>query len=250
MAQHHLQRLASPSPTLSLLWHLIGIGSFALSFKFLFAWDTPISRSYGWNLQFLTIISLTLSLVVFVLGAVADLTRSATLFGIKNAISIVTTPLEVVVTILYFGISAIDPTLVAPPEYAIPLDVDLGFHLFPAVLLVVDFLFFSPPWVIGAPAVMFLSTAFGFGYWYWVELCYSKNGWYGRLGGNELTLQRLTLSRYTYPIFGLLTTPQRAGLFIASAVLVTITSSVLKATYAKLNGSHMSAQKGSAKKNN
>lgn len=162
---------------MSLIWHLAGIASFASSFRFLLNWKTPISESYGWHLQFLTIIALFLSSFVFVIAAVADVTRSATLFSIKNALAVIATPLNVVVTTLYFGISAIDPELVVPAEYKIPVAVDIGFHFAPGLLLVVDFLLFSPPWTVGTPLVMALSTGIAFAYWYWIELCYSKNGW-------------------------------------------------------------------------
>lgn len=178
MATHPQQRLPSPSPGFSLVWHIAGIASFASSWKFLLGWKTPISESYGWHMQFLTIIALTLSFIVFIIAAVADVTRSTTLFRVKNALAVVATPLDVVVTILYFGISAIDPTLVVPPEYKIPMAVDLGFHFLPGLLLVFDYLMLSPPWTVGAPVVMGLTTAIGFSYWYWIELCYSKNGWY------------------------------------------------------------------------
>lgn len=177
MAQHPLQRAESPAPGFSLVWHLVGIASFASSYRFLFQWQTPITESYGWHLQFLTIIALTLSFITFVIAAVADVTRSSTLFGIKNALSVVVTPINVVVTTLYFGLTAIDPALVVPPEFRIPFAVDLGFHFAPGLLLVFDYLVLSPPWTVSTPVVMSLSTAIAFGYWYWVELCYSKNGW-------------------------------------------------------------------------
>ncbi|KAF1736317.1 hypothetical protein MY4038_005291 [Beauveria bassiana] len=225
MAQHPLQKADSPTRGFSLLWHLVGIASFTSSYKFLLDWKTPVSESYGWHLQFLTIIALTLSFVTFVVAVVADVTRSATLFGVKNSLSIVATPLNVVVTTLYYGISAIDPELVVPPEFRIPLAVDLGFHFAPSLLLVFDYLVLSPPWTVGAPVVMGLSTSIAFGYWYWIELCYSKNGW------------------YTYPIFALLNTPQRVILFTFSAVLVTVASSALKIVYTKLNEPAVAAAK-------
>ncbi|OAQ98890.1 hypothetical protein LLEC1_00768 [Akanthomyces lecanii] len=214
MAQHHLQRAESPAPGFSLLFHLVGLASFASSYKFLLEWKTPVSESYGWHLQFLTIIALTLSFLTFAIAAAAD-----------NSLSLVATPLNVVVTTLYFGISAIDPELVVPPEFRIPLAVDLGFHFAPGLLLVFDYLVLSPPWTVGAPLVMGLSTSIAFGYWYWIELCYSKNGW------------------YTYPIFALLNTAQRIMLFTFSAVLVTVASSSLKIAYARLNGPAVAAAK-------
>lgn len=43
-------------------------------------------------------------------------------------------------------------------------------------------------------------------------------------------------NRYTYPIFALLDTPQRIGLFTFSGFLVTVASASLKRVYSKLNG--------------
>ncbi|GAO13983.1 uncharacterized protein UV8b_01940 [Ustilaginoidea virens] len=218
MAQHRLQCLASPSPSFSLLVHLLGAVSLAKTFQFLFEWDTPFADSHGWYFQFLTIIGLTLSLSVFVLAAVADVTGSSALFRIKNLISVIATPLEVLISTLYWGICAIDTSLIVQPGFELETWVDIGFHLAPALFLTLDLILFSPPWTISAYGMMSLSTAFSFAYWYWVEACFSKNG------------------RYPYPMFELLTTTQRALLFTVSAGLVTAFSGVLKWTYGIVNG--------------
>lgn len=177
MARHHLQRLASPSRSTSLVVHLIGIASLSKSFLFLFGWDTPLSQAHGWYFQFLTIIGLALSLGAFVLAAVADVTGSVALFQLKNMIAVVATPLEVLISALYWGICAIDRGLVVQPGFHLALDVDLGMHLAPAVLLTLDLILLSPPWTISAYGMMSLSTAIAFAYWYWVEVCFEKNGW-------------------------------------------------------------------------
>ncbi|KAJ6783602.1 hypothetical protein PWT90_05278 [Aphanocladium album] len=225
MAKHPLQKAESPAPGFSLLWHLIGIASFVSSFRFLLAWETPMTNSYGWHLQFFTIIALTLSTITFVIAAVADVTRSTALFNVKNALSVVSTPINVVVTTLYFGISAVDPALLVPPEFKIPFAVDLGFHFVPCLVLTFDHLVLSPPWTIRTHEMMGISTAFAFAYWYWVELCYSKNGW------------------YVYPIFALLNTSQRVILFIVAGALATLASSSLKAMHAKINGQTVATKK-------
>ena len=63
-----------------------------------------------------------------------------------------------------------------------------------------------------------LTTCLAFAYWYWIELCYRHNGW------------------YPYPIFEQANTLQRIGLFLMSAVLMTISSMVLKTLYHLVNG--------------
>ncbi|PHH60084.1 hypothetical protein CDD81_2128 [Ophiocordyceps australis] len=220
MTQRRVQRLVSPGTScLSLPLHVLGIASFAYNFHFLTLWDTPFQTAYGGHYQFLTIIGLAASLAAFVFAALADVTQSVALFQIKNAIAVIATPLEVVITILYWSLKAIDPQLLMPDEsFALPRLADLGFHLAPAALLTLDLVLFSPPWTIPAYAIMALSTTFAFAYWYWVELCFSKNGW------------------YPYPMFGLLSTSQRVLLFAFSALLVTLTSGGLKWLYARING--------------
>ena len=99
------------------------------------------------------------------------------LFKAKNAISVVATPLEVVISVLYWGLMLINPELLMPPEFRLALPVDIGFHLAPAVFLTLDLVLFSPPWTIPAYGAMTLSTFIAFGYWYWVEFCFKKNGW-------------------------------------------------------------------------
>ena len=234
-AQHRLQRLASPSPSFSLLLHLAGIASFIYSFYFLTIWETPFDEAYGWHFQFLTIIGLAVSLLCFLSGAVADVTGSAVLFDLKNALAVLATPLEVVISLLYWGISAVDPELLFVGELTLPLTADVGFHLAPAVFLTLDLVLLSPPWTVPAYGVMSLSTVFAFGYWYWVELCFSKNGW---CVYNYPLLAVLVLIRrgYPYPLFGLLSTAQRILLFVTSAALVTVSSGALKWVYGNFNG--------------
>ena len=176
-SQHPLQKLPSPSWGLSLAVHLLGIASFNYNFMFLQQWDVPIAKAYGWHFQFLTIIGLAASMIGFMFGAAADLTKSRTLFQVKNYIAVLATPVEVVISILYWGIRFIDSKLLMPDEFYIDILPDVGFHLAPAVFLTIDLLFFSPPWTVPAYGMMALSTAFTFAYWFWVEHCYSHNGW-------------------------------------------------------------------------
>ncbi|KAI1260099.1 FAR-17a/AIG1-like protein [Xylariaceae sp. FL1019] len=223
MARHALQKCASPSRRFSIVWHAAGIASFLASFDFLNAWETPMSAAYGGHYQFLTIIGLALALATFVVALVADLTLSPALFHAKNMLAVASAPLEALVrrnpiTILYWGLCAIDKTLVFPPEFQLDFLPDFGFHAAPGLFLATDLILFSPPWTITGVAAMALSQALAFSYWYWVEYCYSKNGW------------------YPYPIFDMLSTWQRAALFTVSATLMTASTILLKWLYAWING--------------
>jgi hypothetical protein len=176
MAYHPLQRLHSPARGISLLVHILGIISFTLSYKYLIDYPTLINDSYGWHWQYLTILGLTVAYATFIFGFLADITLSPRLFLIKNTLSLCSAPLEVLISILYWGISAYDKHLVVPPELHIAPLADVGFHAMPSILLVVDLLFLSPPWTIHALPNMLLSSGIAVAYWTWVEQCYKHNG--------------------------------------------------------------------------
>lgn len=125
---HPIQRLASPSRSISAVIHLVGIASFSASFRWLFLYPSPENEKFGGVFQFLTIIGLALSLTSMALGLLADLTLSSILFNAKNVISVCSTPLEVLVSILYWGITLIDKRLLVPEEYQLPFWPDFGFH--------------------------------------------------------------------------------------------------------------------------
>jgi hypothetical protein len=114
---------------------------------------------------------------------------------------------------------------------------DLNFHLFPSLLLVIDAVFLSPPWPTvpvnpNAPLIMLtVSTGIAFTYWFWIELCYSRNGW------------------YPYPIFALLNTWQRVGLFGLSGMTMWVVGAGLRSLYAFVNGVEtIEGAKGAKKK--
>ncbi len=176
-ARHPLQRLASPSRTASLLIHLAGLASFTGSFRWLNQYASPLADAYGGHYQFLTVIGLALATLTFAAGLVSDVTLSPAAFAAKNALSVASAPLEVLVALMYWSIRTIDRTLLAPEGFELHWVPDVGMHLVPAVMLFVDLALLSPPWTVSAYAAMALSMAGAFLYWGWVEFCFSKNGW-------------------------------------------------------------------------
>jgi hypothetical protein len=176
MAYHPLQRMQSPGRGVSAIIHTIGIISFTLSYKYLLDFPSMINDSYGWHFQYLTIIGLTIAYATFVTGLLADLTLSPRLFLIKNSLSLCSAPLEVLISILYWGISAIDKRLLVPPGVSLSVWADVGFHAVPSILLTIDLLLLSPPWTIHALPAMGLSSVLAVTYWAWVERCYQFNG--------------------------------------------------------------------------
>jgi hypothetical protein len=171
-----LTRVRSPSRTVSLIVHILGLASFSGSFWYLANFPTIINDSYGWHFQFLTIIGLSIATLTFIFGLLADLTLSPRLFAVKNTFSLLSAPLEALISILYWGICAIDRELVVPPEIHLDWRADVGFHAMPAILLVTDLLLLSPPWTIRALPATVVSAVLAFSYWGWVEHCFSHNG--------------------------------------------------------------------------
>ena len=176
-------------------------------------------------MQFLTIIGITICTAGFLFGLLADITSSPTLFASKNYLALVAAPIEILISLLYWGLRAIDDALVVPPDLPmLPLINDLSFHLVPAVVLTLDAILLSPPWPssptsLQAPKIMLVaSTGIAFAYWWWIELCYSYNGY------------------YPYPLFEILTTLQRVALFAMSGVMMWTIGATLRTLYAWVNG--------------
>jgi hypothetical protein len=149
----------------------------------------------------------------------SDLTLSPRLFAVKNALSVTSAPLEVLISLLYWSLRAIDPKLVIP-EFAPPIApiADLGFHFVPSLAILTDILFFSPPWTITVVPALGISSAIAVSYWFWVDLCYKQNGF------------------YPYPIFDEAGHNGRIVLFVGSAVLMTAGTVGLRSLYGALNG--------------
>lgn len=113
----------------------------------------------------------------------------------------------------------IDTSLVLPPWAPIlALQDDMSFHFMPAFTLTLDLLFFSPPYTIAVLPAVGLSGCIAFGYWFWIEPCFTYNQF------------------YPYPIFDVLSTGGRVGLFAASAGLMTLATGGLVALYGVVNG--------------
>ncbi|KAG5293112.1 integral membrane protein [Histoplasma capsulatum G186AR] len=218
IVKHPLQRLHSPSRGFSAILHLAALSSFAFSFKYIIDHPNLASEAYGWHFQYLTIIGLCMATLTNLVGLAADVFLSIRLFAVKNVLLVCSAPMEVLISVLYWGLKIIDAKLVRPDWVELSTEADIGFHAIPAIVLAIDLLYLSPPWSIGAIPSMGLASIIAFGYWFWVEKCYQYNGW------------------YPYPIFEMLTTGWRINLFLFSAILMTINTLLLKHLYGRMNG--------------
>ncbi|GLA78329.1 hypothetical protein AtubIFM55763_011057 [Aspergillus tubingensis] len=222
--QHPLQRLSSPSRGFSALVHSLGLASFFFSFKYMHENPNVANEAYGWHFQYLTVIGLTLATLTFTAGLLADMTLSARLFLVKNLLSVCSAPMEVLISILYWGIRLIDKRLVVPDWVILPMHADVGFHAIPSIVLLIDLLLLSPPWTITVLPALALSSTIAFGYWFWIERCFQYNGW------------------YPYPIFEAVGFEGRIGLFALSAVTMALSTGTLKWLYGRVNGYGTSAK--------
>jgi len=108
----------------------------------------------------------------------------------------------------------VDPAVA--PE--LPLFEQMGFHFFPAFFLLIDTLFFSPPWETHALSALMFFSVVGGGYWIWVEHCYTYNNF------------------YPYPMMGLMNQEQRMLLFAFATLLCWSSFLVVRRLYMTLNG--------------
>lgn len=65
------------------------------------------NEAYGWHFQYLTVIGLALSTLTFAVGLLADISLSARLFLLKNLLSICSAPMEVLISVLYWGLRVV-----------------------------------------------------------------------------------------------------------------------------------------------
>ena len=172
-----LQRLTSSPRSVSASIHVAGLFIFAASLSWLPNISNPLHKGFGGPYQFLTFIALMLSALTFVVGLLADLHPRQPLFALRNILSICATPLEILITALYWSLRAVDKRLVVPPGHGVPFLPDLGLHAMPAVMLTLDLILLSPPWSVDTYHAMVLGLVSAFMYWVWLEYCFSRNGW-------------------------------------------------------------------------
>ncbi|KAH8819138.1 FAR-17a/AIG1-like protein [Xylogone sp. PMI_703] len=217
MTTTDLRNISLSHRSLSIVLHLAGLLSFTASFLWLPNITNPLHGGFGGSYQFLTIIALTLSTITFGTGLLADVLPYKPLYNLKSWLSICATPLEVLVTVLYWALHTIDRRFVVPPGHELPFIPDLGFHAVPAIVLTLDLMFLSPPWTIDVYGVISLGLVLAISYWGWVEYCFLQNGW------------------YPYPLLMQLHTWQKLLLCIISASLMTGSTIALKWVYGLTN---------------
>ncbi|KAK9387760.1 FAR-17a/AIG1-like protein-domain-containing protein [Lipomyces mesembrius] len=180
--------------------YALGAVIFNMDLRYVLISDIPINQSYGGQLQFLTILGVIASYITVTIGLLANIVGSPFLLRVKNILLLLSAPAEVLISILYGSISAFNRELLVPKTvtFSLPVQIDFGLHGAPAIVLLIDFLYFSPNWTASPLAVLALYSSAGVGYWMWVHKAYSIN------------------SYFPYPLFEIVTTEQRALIFAGS----------------------------------
>lgn len=156
----------------------LGFGSYGFYYTVKYIELPPYLATAG-RWQFLTNLSLAISLVVFALGAVGHAIESPKLFSIKNAIHPIALVLELVVTIVYWPLRLVFIHLLVsdPSRKFIPMFVDICLHLVPGVALVTDFFCFMPRLTVNNRDSFIICMLLTFMYWAWLKrLIDVKNG--------------------------------------------------------------------------
>lgn len=133
--------------------------------------ELPSHLAQAGQLQFLTNLSLLISLVVLALGFISHVTGSQRLYVIKNNVHPVALALESVVTSVYWPLRLFLLALLVkdPTRKMIPMSVDLCVHLVPFVVLVVDYLAYLPKWAIDASSAFGVCAVLTAAYWAWLK---------------------------------------------------------------------------------
>ncbi|KAK7204624.1 FAR-17a/AIG1-like protein [Myxozyma melibiosi] len=175
-----------------------------LDLKYVFELDTFINRSYGGQLQFLTILGVVFSYITVTIGLMGHIMDSQSLIATKNRFLLIAAPVEVLISVLYGSIFLYDKKLLVPDniDAVLPPLVDFGLHGAPSILLLVDYFVFTSNWIIHPAATFVLYSSLGVGYWFWTQKTYAMNGF------------------YPYPLLEIVTTPQRIGIFAVSIIIL------------------------------
>ncbi|KAI8978399.1 FAR-17a/AIG1-like protein [Pilobolus umbonatus] len=167
---------------------------------------------FGGHFQFLTILGVTLSATSNFLRIISLLTGYLT--GVYEALTSVATPIECLVSVFYWPIFFYNKELLIPSEMGvnISLTLDLALHLIPAIVCATDLLVFNKGFKRNPLHILAIYT-FAMGYYFWVNICYSHNGF------------------WTYPLLALFKNDaQRGAFFILSAWICSLIYKARKLT--------------------
>ncbi|KAI9313411.1 FAR-17a/AIG1-like protein-domain-containing protein [Dichotomocladium elegans] len=158
----------------------------------------PPYIGFGGIFQFLTMIGLALATFAFALKIIRFFVPGA-LGGLYKYIAYVVTPMEGLISVLYWPMVLYNKELLMNQEvpFALPLHLDMALHLWPAVLLWIDFLVFDVDFVRSRAHVGIIYV-FTLVYLAWSTYCFSRNGfWVYPFLGDFSVLGRVTFFMFS-----------------------------------------------------
>ncbi|RKP10242.1 FAR-17a/AIG1-like protein [Thamnocephalis sphaerospora] len=158
--------------------HAASIASFTYSFWLLTQLTNKADDAFGWHFIYLTILGLGLSLLVFALALVHDMTLISAVDRIKRAVLVLAFPLEALISLLYWGIVLYDDSLMhGEGQERLPFLQDAGYHLLPVLALWCELLVYSSNFkrsIKHAQAIIGFAVLYGA----WLQVCYHQNGFW------------------------------------------------------------------------
>ncbi|KAI9314819.1 FAR-17a/AIG1-like protein [Dichotomocladium elegans] len=142
-----------------------------------FVYENPYAEGFGGHFQYLTILGLTVATI----ACAIKLHRyfyPGSLKVLYEVVANIATPMEGLISILYWTMTFLEPTLLVPKDMPpIPAIIDCALHLYPAIFLWCDFLLFNIEFRRSHRhvAVIYAFAAF---YLVWSWFCQTRNGYW------------------------------------------------------------------------
>ncbi|GAN10774.1 integral membrane protein [Mucor ambiguus] len=181
-----------PSKRLNLLIVAAGLG---VNFYGLYGVKFGLPMvGYGGHFQFLTVVGLLVTTLSFTVRIINLLT--GTLGPVYEALTAIATPVEGLISALYWPIVLYDKKMLVPDDtiFDLPLALDISLHLIPTIVCWADFMIFNTKFK-RSPIHILAIYAFTMAYFVWVNVCYEHNGY------------------WPYPLFGMFKNDTQRGAF-------------------------------------
>lgn len=173
-------------PPLTLIFHILALFLHLVTLSYVPTLTNPLQKGFGGPFKFLTIIGLSLSTFTFLFALLSSLvppsrtqkasSTQTTLHNLKTTFSLLSTPLECLIGLFYWGLWFLDKKLVTPPGHEVPLLLNLGLHALPGVALVGEFLG-GEGWDVSLGGAVAVGIGEALAYGVWSEVCRGRNGW-------------------------------------------------------------------------
>ena len=170
--------------------------------------NSVVVTSYGGHLQFVTILTLFASLLRQITCFLYSISGIRSLNALQSWLGILTTPIEVIVTMLYWPLKIYKNGLVKDNRFGLVIDPELDrmCHLYPAIFeFITSTALCTRKWPRGNIIPFLVFSAVSGGYWLWFETTFKHNGF------------------YPYPLLAILDTQKKAILIGCCTIVAFLT---------------------------